>query len=187
MHYFETIRCEDFQIYHLKYHQQRIARTITKNISLCEYIYPASSELLKCKVVYDQEGVIDVSYSPYTKRNIQTLQLVYDDEIEYSSKYHDRTALEKLFSQKKDADDIVIIKNGLVTDTSIANIAIFVDQKWLTPKKPLLYGTTRQRFIDEKILYEADISIELLQKAENIALLNAMIDFDILQKYTLLV
>jgi 4-amino-4-deoxychorismate lyase len=79
----------------------------------------------------------------------------------------------------------MIFKNSLLTDTSIANIAIYYDNSWITPKKPLLNGTTRQRYINSGFIKEADITLAMLKNAKKIALLNAMIDFDILEDYSL--
>ena len=58
--YFETIRCEDFEVFNLEYHNKRVTNTIGLNINLQEYIYPISDELLRCKVIYDESGIIDV-------------------------------------------------------------------------------------------------------------------------------
>ena len=63
----------------------------------------------------------------------------------------------------------------------LANIAVFLNDKWVTPNKPLLQGTCRQRYIENGFLTKADITVEMLKSAKKIALLNAMIDFDILE------
>jgi 4-amino-4-deoxychorismate lyase len=76
----------------------------------------------------------------------------------------------------------LIIKNELVTDTSIANIAFFDGEKWLTPKKPLLKGTTRARLLENGEIFEADIDVHTLKNYTQVALLNAMIDFDIISE-----
>ncbi|MGB3750092.1 MAG: aminotransferase class IV [Arcobacteraceae bacterium] len=186
MNYFETIKCDDMEVYNLEYHQKRISRTIAKNITLLDYIYPASSDLLKCKVTYNDDEIIDVSFSSYKKRTIKKLKLIYADSIEYGFKYENRKQLESLYNQREKADDIIIIKNGLITDTTIANIAIYLDDRWITPKTPLLLGTTRQRYIDNGTLKEENISVSQLQKAKKIALLNAMIDFDIIDDFEIL-
>lgn len=187
MHYFETIKCKDNEIYNLHFHEKRIAKTIGKNINLSEYIYPINNDLLKCKVIYNEDEIVDVSYSSYTKKKIKTLQIVYDDTIEYSAKYEQRSCFSRLALQKETADDILIVQQNLLTDTSIANIAILLKNQWYTPKKPLLCGTTRARYIENGFLKEKDITLDMLQGASKIALLNAMIDFDILQEYTVLV
>jgi 4-amino-4-deoxychorismate lyase len=78
----------------------------------------------------------------------------------------------------------MIFKNGFLTDTSIANIAIFDGDNWLTPKKPLLEGTTRNRLLENKDIIESNIDLNMLKNAKKIALMNAMIDFDILEDYS---
>jgi 4-amino-4-deoxychorismate lyase len=109
---------------------------------------------------------------------------VFDDNIDYSKKYLNRESLDKLFTQKDDCDEIIIIKNKIVTDTSIANIAIFHNGVWITSKNCLLKGTTRNRLLEDKFLVEKDITLNMLKKASKIALMNAMIDFDIKENYS---
>ena len=104
--------------------------------------------------------------------------------ITFCSKYL-ALQIPQLISKSLDASQDY--KNGLITDTSIANIAIEIDGIWFTPKTPLLYGTTRQRYLDNSKLKELDISIEMLQSANKIGLLNAMIDFDVLDDYKILI
>ena len=182
--YFETIKCEDFEAFHLNFHEKRMAKTIGLNINLSEYIYAPTDELLKCKVIYNSEGIMDIEYAPYTKRVIESFQLIFDDSIEYAQKRLDRAKLDTLFEQRQSCDEIIIVKNGLVTDTSIANIAIYDGNNWLTPKQPLLQGTTRARLLKEGTIFEKDISVEMLQNASKMALLNAMINMDVLKDYS---
>ena len=182
--YFETIRCEDFEIFNLEYHNKRVANTIGLNLNLQEYIYPPNEELIRCKITYNDFEVLNVEYFPYKKREINSFKLIFDDELEYSKKYLNREALDKLFTQKDDCDEIIIVKNGIVTDTTIANIAIFYDEVWITSKNCLLKGTTRNRLLEDKFLVEKDITVNMLKKASKIALMNAMIDFDIKENYS---
>jgi 4-amino-4-deoxychorismate lyase len=182
--YFETIKCEDFENFNLSYHNKRIVNTIGMNINLQDYIYPPSKKLLRCKVIYDQEGIQDIKYFSYKKRYIKSFKLVFDDGIDYAKKYLNRENIDSLYKQKDKADEIIIIKNALVTDTSIANIAIFDGSNWITSKIPLLKGTTRARMLDTQMIFEKDITVEILKNAKKIALLNAMIGFDILEDYS---
>jgi len=181
MKYFETIKCEDKEIFNLDFHNLRIARTIGKNIDLNEYVYPINSKLLKCKVIFNDDEVEDVIYNEYKKREIKSFKIIYDDKIEYSKKYLNREYLDRLFEQKGISDEIIIIKDGFVTDTTIANIAIYDGINWLTPKKPLLNGTTRERYLKLENIFEKDITLEELKSAKKIALMNAMIDFYIIE------
>jgi len=83
-----------------------------------------------------------------------------------------------LSNKKGSTDEILIVQNTLITDTSIANIAFFDGERWLTPKEPLLIGTTRARLLDEQKIFEQDINVADLHKFTAFALMNAMIGFD---------
>ncbi|MCT7609304.1 aminotransferase class IV family protein [Aliarcobacter butzleri] len=176
--YFETIKCEDFEVFNLDYHQKRVANTIGLNINLQEYINPISEELLRCKLIYDENGVVDVLYFPYKKREIKSFKIIFDNEIEYSKKYLNRAKLDELYEKRDDCDEVIIIKNEIVTDSTIANIAIFYENSWITSKNCLLDGTTRARLLEEKKLIEKDITLDMLKNASKVALMNAMIGFD---------
>ena len=149
--YFETIKCEDYEIFNLEYHNKRVAKTIGLNINLQEYIYPLSEDLLRCKVIYNDFEIINVEYFTYKKRDISSFKLIFDDKISYSS---------------------------------IANIAILYKNTWITSKNSLLNVTTKNRLLEEKFLIEKEISLDMLKKASKIALMNAMIGFDIKENYS---
>ena len=178
----ETIRCENGRPYHLSYHQQRVDRSLKElgyavRYDLASLIKVPDESLYRCRIIYD-ERAFSIEYLPYQKRAIRKLQLVEADGLDYALKYADRSALDRLFAQKGDADDILIVKDGLITDTSIANIAFFDGERWLTPKDPLLKGTTRARLLDEKMIFESEIRLQDLEKFTGFALLNAMVGFD---------
>jgi len=176
----ETIKAEDGKLFHLEYHQKRVEASLENtNFSLDEILKAPQSGLYRCRVVYDANGY-EVSYHHYVKRSIKRLKLVYDDKIEYSKKYADRSSLDALYEQKLECDDVLIVKNGLITDTTIANIAFKCGTQWITPKKPLLHGTTRARLLESKALIEKDIRVDELSGFSEVALMNAMIDFDII-------
>ncbi|MEA1915502.1 MAG: aminotransferase class IV family protein [Campylobacterota bacterium] len=183
-YYFETIKCEDFEVFHLEYHQERIARTIGLNINLSEYVYPPTKQLYKCKVIYDEAGIVDIEYDLYQKREIKSFKLVVCDDIQYASKALNRDSIDSLSMQKEKCDEIIIVKNGLISDTSIANIAIEHEGRWLSPKIPLLQGTTRARLLHDKHIVEANITLTMLKNCSRLALMNAMIGFDEIKDYS---
>jgi len=181
----ETIRYEHGQPSHLPYHQQRVNTSLkqlgsTTQYDLASLIVPPDDTLYRCRIIYDDKS-INIQYLPYQKREIQTLQLIQADGLEYALKYADREELDKLSAQKGDADDILIVQNGLITDTSIANIALFDGTQWLTPRNPLLKGTTRARLLKEKKIFESDIHLKDLGQYAGFALMNAMVDFDVIK------
>ena len=134
-------------------------------------------DFYKTRVVYGEQGVETVEYAPYSMRNINSLQVAEDDTIVYDYKSTDRSRLNALVAQKRSCDEIIIVKHGLLTDTSFTNLAIYDDKHWVTPKHPLLHGTKRAELLDKRIIREADITLEDLRNANKISLFNAMIEF----------
>ena len=179
--FIETIKAENGCRHNLEYHQARMERTmeafgIKGHYDLGALVAPPEEGLIRCRVLYDHD-VISITYLPYVPRQFRTLQAVIADHIEYSHKYANRTSLEMLYDEREDADDVVIVKNGLLTDTPIANIALHDGTRWVTPKEPLLQGTTRRRLLDEGFLSEAEIPVEELSRYGRCAIMNAMIGF----------
>jgi 4-amino-4-deoxychorismate lyase len=140
----ESIKVQDGVIYNLEHHQERMDRSlfthtgIKNRINLSdELTVPVEyfTGLYKCRVVY-RESIELVEFLPYFRREIRSLRIVHAD-IDYSCKYENRSELNMLFAQRGECDDILIIKNGLVTDTSSANIALTDGKAWFTPAEPL--------------------------------------------------
>ena len=184
--FLETLKVVDGEVLHLEYHQQRVDavfRSFDKypSLELQNYISDIPKPgIYRCRVVYDLALRVFVEFLPYTVKNIKTLKLIEANHIDYRYKYSDREQLQQLFEQRGVCDDVLIIKNGCVTDTSIANIALYDGTRWVTPKNPLLEGTTRRRYIENGFLKEKVIKIEDLQGFTQVALLNAMVDFAII-------
>lgn len=177
--FLETIRCDAGVAHHLSYHQQRLDATLKKcgikgHYPLKKLINPPDTSLYRCRFVYSSTGYT-LEYLPYLPRKISTLRLIHDDTIDYSCKYVDRTHLDALYAQRNGCDDVLIIKNNYITETTIANIALWIDNQWLTPEHPLLHGTTRERLIGEKIITTAPLSMSDLKRAKKMMLMNAMI------------
>lgn len=179
--FLETIKIFNGEIFNLDYHQRRYESVlnhfeISKVHNLKDFINPPKEGLFRCRLVYDFNK-IDVSYHEYKQREIKSFKLVYDDKIDYSFKSTNRATIDNLFASRAECDEILIVKNSLISDTSIANVAFYDGKKWLTPKVPLLKGTTRARLLDESKIYEADIRVEDLSNYTKINYFNAMIDF----------
>jgi 4-amino-4-deoxychorismate lyase len=180
---FETIKIEDGKVFNIAYHQKRYQQTIAffngEEKKLLDYINPPKKGLYRAKIIYDKYNILDVSYYPYKKRDIKTFRFV-DIDFDYNLKYLDRSDIDKAYKKRQNCDEIIMIKNNLLCDTSIANIAFFDNKEWITTKTPLLKGTTLSRYIDKGILKPKDITKDDIKRFSKIALLNAMIDFDIM-------
>ncbi len=167
----------------LAYHNERMNRTrrlclgASEPLDLVRFISPeAYIERTKCRVVYDTE-IREVTYSPYHLRPVATLKLVCSDEADYRYKSTDRTVLNELFACRAEADDVLVVRQGLLTDTSICNVALWDGERWLTPVEPLLAGTHRAALLDEGVIEASSISVSDLSGFSRIRLFNALIGF----------
>ncbi len=179
--FFESIKILDGKIYNLKYHNQRVKKTlhdiyhVDKDIELDDFIKAPTKGLYKCKVVYSKT-LQNISYSTYHPKEFKSFKLI-NSNIEYNYKSVNRDQIDNLFAKRENCDDIIIIQDNLIKDTSIANIALFDGLKWFTPKTPLLKGTQRDKLLEEKIVFEKDLKLKDLEKSTKFAIINAMIGF----------
>jgi 4-amino-4-deoxychorismate lyase len=132
------------------------------------------SGIYKCRIVYAQT-VQQVELLPYIPKRIQTLRLVFNDTIQYEHKYLDRLYFDKLL-QSAYADDILIVQHGLITDSSYANVVFYDGKNWVTPARPLLFGTKRQVLLERGVIQQREIACTDLNRFTHIALINAMLD-----------
>lgn len=181
----ETIRIEDRKLQNTAFHNERFNRSRKELLginqeSLLEelVILPENlpSGTIKCRLVYSRI-IESITFSPYIFKKLRKFQIIEDNSIDYSYKYCDRQHLENLTSNIA-ADDILIIKNGFITDTSYANIVFRDGTKWITPAEPLLCGTMRA-----KLLQEGKIQCEILRKSDlrlfkSAKIINAMIGLE---------
>jgi 4-amino-4-deoxychorismate lyase len=181
---FETIQVMDGNPQHLFYHERRMdaARRelfqCTDTIELASVILcpeKATHGRHKCKVVYG-ERIERLEFEPYRQRAITSLRIVTCDDIDYRYKYVDRRPFDRLLDGI-DADDIIIVKNGLLTDTSFSNLAFLDGVRWITPASPLLEGTARARLIESGVLCAEEIRLSDMNRLSSAKLINALNDF----------
>ncbi|MEA3434781.1 MAG: aminotransferase class IV family protein [Campylobacterota bacterium] len=180
----ETIKIEDGEVSNLSYHQSRCNESrkalfsSTDILDLSSIIQAPPKGLYRCRILYNKK-IHSIEYIPYTPKEIHILKIVSSD-LEYTYKYANRDALNKLLLSQPDGDDILIEKHGYITDTSIANIAFYDGKQWFTPEKPLLKGTIRAKLLDEGVLHTRKIKREDIKNYTQVALMNAMTGFKVL-------
>lgn len=181
--YIETIRIEKGRLRNIAYHDRRMNEVrrevwgVDRSVSLETYIDASPyEERTRCRVTYGRD-VESVEFFPYQIRPVHSLQLVRGGQIEYRRKRADRSELNALFACRGEADDVLIVRGGLLTDTSIANIALGDGTGWYTPASPLLEGTQRDCLLDAGMIRPLDIHADDLFRFQKIRLFNAMIDF----------
>jgi len=181
----ESIKLKDGIFYRLELHQERVNKAFDTFFpeeepirifeTLNEYAIPREG-IYKWRILYDSD-LLSVEFGPYIRREICTLKLV-ETELESSAfKSEDRAGFNAAFAQRGDCDDVLLVRNGLLTDSSYSNIALFNGTDWFTPRLPLIYGVNRTELLEESKLLEKDISIDSLKDFQQIALFNAMIEF----------
>lgn len=183
--FIETIRLANGQLSNIRFHNHRLNHTrevcfgekeqwnLAQLIDIQKVYHKG---LFKCRVTYG-EKIEKIEFEPYRPRLVQSLRLLTDNTIEYHFKYQNRARLNALFAQRGDADDVLIIKNGFVTDTSYANIVFWNGEQWITPDTFLLAGTQRTRLLEEEVIVEQKIRAQDLPKYSHARLINSMLDF----------
>jgi 4-amino-4-deoxychorismate lyase len=182
----ESIKLLNGQFHNLFYHEQRMNRALKmlcgvhENLDLEEFlqqIEKPSQGLYKCRIVYDDQSR-DVAFVPYQPKVIQHVRIVEHDRISYEFKFKNRKLIDRLFDLRKDSDDILIVKNGYITDSSYANIVFRSGKKWFTPWSALLKGTMRTKLLERNLISEEEIRVEDIKSFESFKLINAMLEFD---------
>ena len=181
----ESIQLNEGVFKRLDLHQERVCKAMKdfyptkKVIELAEYMNQLSfpvEGVYKCRLVYDSVIRI-IEFTPYIPRKIQTLRMVKTGMDSTPYKKEDRNLLNEAYALRGDCDDIIMLKDGLITDTSFTNIALFDGINWVTPRIPLIYGVNRKELLNTGVLTEKDITPKELMNFKLISLFNAMNEF----------
>ena len=181
----ETIKIENGILQNISFHNERMIRSLfdiynIKSVMLLEKLIIIPEDLkegiFKCRVEYDRD-IRKVEFLPYKIKIINSLKLVVDNSIDYAYKFLDRKRIEELASSCGQNEDILIIKNGMITDSSYANV-IFREQSgdWVTPSSYLLPGTKRASLLRNSLINEEIITYKDLKKYSEVRLINAMME-----------
>lgn len=185
--FLETIRCHQGRLENLSYHRDRVRRTrkavfgVADALDLEEILVVPpgieSAQTFRCRVIYGPD-IESVEFIPYQIRPLRSLKLVHADGLDYAFKYADRRALDALRAGLPADEEVLIVKAGLITDTTYANVALFDGAYWYTPAQPLLEGTRRAQLLAEGRLIRERLAPDDLRYFQKIRLLNAMMDWE---------
>ncbi|OFX74593.1 MAG: hypothetical protein A2X12_10905 [Bacteroidetes bacterium GWE2_29_8] len=183
--FFETIKLKDGILYNIPLHNERLNNTrrrffkVIYDINLASIIHlptDCKKGLYKVKVIYS-ENIIDIAYIKYQKREINSLKIVYNNDVEYHYKYLNRDFLD-ILKFNVEEDEIIIVKNDFISDASFANIIFFDGITWVTPIVPLFEGIQRAYLINKNFIKEENIRIKDLNRFTKLKLINALNDFN---------
>jgi len=175
----EVICIDDGQPMYLSYHLKRMEKTVrdvyNKSLPKLQLEIPVEARegRFKCRIEYD-DTIRSVDFYPYMQKLRKRVAIVFDDNICYQYKSVDRRQLERLVNQTK-TDDVIIVRNGMITDASYCNLVFEdFDGNLFTPSDALLYGTCRQRLIDNGVVKERHIRVDELRCYKTVIFINAM-------------
>ncbi|MCP9747789.1 aminotransferase class IV [Lacihabitans sp. CS3-21] len=184
--FFESIKLQDGKMHLLDLHSERLNRTRNaffeniKDIDLeKELMIPCEKKngLYKVKVVY-AKYLESVTIDSYTIKDHHKIKLLEKPNIKYDFKFLDRKILDEDFNQNADFDDVIFLKNGILTDATYSNLVFFDGNTWFTPENYLLNGIRRKALLDSGIITEKKILKDDIQCFQKIAFINAMRDFE---------
>lgn len=179
----ETLKIRNGKAQNLVEHQRRINHSFSilawdlKPFNLSAFLKMVNlpkKGIWKCRVIYHQ-SIQKVQITPYEINEITSLKIVHADNINYNLKWEKRTALKKLYQKRAQCDDIIIVKNGMLTDSYYANLIFLKNKKWYTPKQALLKGTQRAKLLKTNKIIEKEIRLENISTYEKVRLINAML------------
>lgn len=183
--FLETIHIQQGEVLNIAYHRKRMTETaafagftapeIPDLTALCPA--PLRDKNVKCRIIY-RDKIESIDFEIYVPRQLSSLKLVTCNDIDYDYKYVDRQYLNELSAQKGNCDEILIVKNGYITDTSFSNVVFEKDGAFLTPDTYLLNGTKRQCLLENGIIAETKIRVEDISSYERVYLINAMLDIN---------
>ena len=181
--FFETICLENGKAQNLDLHNERMNKTRkdffgASPIDLRQHIFTPnmSSQKIKCRVLYSQQ-IHSITYEKYTPKKIQSFALIeVANDFTYTYKHNNRIIINQHYAHKGKCDDVLFVRNHLVTDSSFCNVAFYVNNEWCTPAVPLLKGTMREKLLREKRLVERDLGVRDIE-GKRMAIMNAMVGF----------
>ena len=182
--FLETICILDGEVQNIEAHKKRMQETA----SYYRFVAPELPDIealltdglreskIKCRVCYHND-ITSITFEKYIPRNIQSLKLI-NMFPDYAYKFSDRKVMDDLLKLRDGCDEILIIRNGLVTDTSYSNVVFNKDGEYFTPNFPLLNGTKRQKLINDRVIKEIEIGVDSIKEYEHVWLINALLDIE---------
>jgi 4-amino-4-deoxychorismate lyase len=183
--FIESIKIEDQEVFLLDLHQKRVNDTFAHfgqegSIDLYKIFKNLEHDedgMYKFKITYSLDRTYRTQLIPYAISEIDDFQLVENNSFDYSFKFEDRKEFENM-KVKARAEEIIIVKNNHITDTSYSNLLFLKGKDWFTPSTFLLNGVQRQHLLKKKKIKETEITLQSLSEYSHFQLINAMNDFD---------
>ena len=180
--FLDTIRIQDGHARHVADHINRMRRT-AQHFGFTAPALPADLDALvphdlrtgivRCRIVYGHT-LREITFTPYRRRRLERLIAVDAGTMDYAFKYADRSPLERPNLQLSEADELLFVRDGCVTDTSYTNLILRRGDELVTPDTFLLDGTCRRRLLRSAQVRTAQVRLSDLSAYDELLLVNAM-------------
>ena len=184
--FLETIRIQDGHARHVADHIDRMRRTAL-HFGFTAPALPADLDALvphtlrtgivRCRIVYGHT-LREITFTPYRRRRLERLIAVDAGAMDYAFKYADRSPLARPQIPLTEADELLFVRDGYVTDTSYTNLILRRGDELVTPDTFLLDGTCRRRLLRTAQVRTAQVRLSDLTAYDELLLVNAMMPLD---------
>ncbi len=189
---FETMRWEPEGVRHLERHLARMEHSAAyfgmpferkAAEAAVDEAMPEEGGPRRLRLLLDADGRITVEVTEMPAESAEPVKLIVDAESVNSQDWllFHKTTRRDLYEERRarhpEAGDVVLVnERGEVTETTIANLAVKLDGRWVTP--PLdsgcLPGIERQVLLDKGRLEERVVTVAELKSADEIAVINSL-------------
>lgn len=137
----------------------------------------------RVRLLLGADGHVDISVGALGESRSTVIRLCVDPEPVHSGEitlFHkttDRRRYDLRANRHPGADDVVIVnERGEVSETTRANLAVRIDDRWCTPPldSGLLPGVERSRLVRAGVLAERAVTVEELLRASEVATLSSL-------------
>lgn len=144
---------------------------------LVELLTPGMENIkIKCSIHYHNE-INSIAFERYIPKVLNSLKLI-NASPDYAFKYSDRRELNNLHNLREGCEEVLIVRNGYITDTTFSNVVLRKGDEFYTPHNPILNGTKRQKLLQEGTISEKVIKKDSLKEYSMLYLINAMLDIE---------
>ncbi|MDE7080782.1 MAG: aminotransferase class IV [Muribaculaceae bacterium] len=155
--FLESIRISDGEMMLPELHARRMHDTCIEAFGHCPLPSPDSIRVpeefgrgeVKLRILYDDAGWRH-EFAHYSPRRVCSLRCVeVPAGFDYHLKYADRSGLDALRLRRGEADEILILRDGVPCDTSYSNILLADDAgRLVIPSSCLLPGVMRRHLTE---------------------------------------
>jgi 4-amino-4-deoxychorismate lyase len=193
MEFIETLLVKNGKVQNFQYHLKRMQKTIKHfkwkmenfKINETEILKNIKTQNARVRITYYYKGIKNIELFPLKERIFKKFKLV-NINFNYHFKLKNRKNFSHIHSKFPEFDEFILVKNNLITDTTISNLAFFTGNEWITPKYPLLKGTKREELLKKGFLKEENIHIYDLPYFKKMAMINAIIEFKKIDEFDII-